>query len=133
MQEINSQSERLSQQLNQIGSAALAKMLAALVELSNREKSKAKSLQVTRENPSETPSVESATASRTNSSEAAMDSGFKVTQKDSSNPDLSPKQQAEQSIAQLNSLLADREHFKRNRLSRLNSIKCSDSYILYSS
>lgn len=114
MQEINSQSERLSQQLNQIGSAALAKMLAALVELSNREKSKAKSLQVTRENPSETPSVESATASRTNSSEAAMDSGFKVTKKDSNNPDLSPKQQAEQSVAQLNSLLAERKHFKRD-------------------
>jgi hypothetical protein len=114
MQEINSQSERLSQQLNQAGSSALAKMLAALVELSNREKSKAKSLQVTRENPSETPSVKSDTASPTNSSEAAMDSGFKVTQKDSNNPDLSPKQQAEQSIAQLNSLLADREHFKRN-------------------
>jgi hypothetical protein len=114
MQEINSQSERLSQQLNQAGSAALAKMLAALVELSNREKSKAKSLQVTRENPSEIPTVESATVSRTNSSEAAMDSGFKVTQKDSSNPDLSPKQQAEQSIAQLNSLLADRKYFKRD-------------------
>jgi hypothetical protein len=114
MQEINSQSERLSQQLNQVGSTALAKMLSALVQLANREKSKAKSLQVTRENPSETPSVESATASRTNSSEAAMDSGFKVTQKDSNNPDLSPKQQAEQSIAQLNSLLANRKHFKRN-------------------
>jgi hypothetical protein len=114
MQEINSQSERLSQQLNQAGASALAKMLAALVELSNREKSKAKSLQVTRENPSETLSVKSATASRTNSSEAAMDSGFKVTKKDSSNPDLSPKQQADQSIAQLNSLLANREHFKRD-------------------
>lgn len=115
MQEINSQSERLSQQLNQTGSAALAKMLAALVELSNREKkSKVKSLQVTRENPSETPSVKSATASRTNSPEATMDSGFKVTQKDSNNPDLSPKQQAEQSIAQLNSLLANRKHFKRD-------------------
>jgi hypothetical protein len=115
MQEINSQSERLSQQLNQAGSAALAKMLTALVELSNREKkSKAKSLQVTRKNPSETPSVKSATASRTNSSEAAMDSGFKVTKKDSNNPDISLKQQAEQSIAQLNSLLADRKHFKRD-------------------
>jgi hypothetical protein len=114
MQEINSQSERLSQQLNQAGSAALAKMLAALVQLSNREKSKAKSLQVTRENPSETPSVKSATASRTNSSEAAMDSGFKVTQKDSNNPDLSPKQQAEQSIDRLNSLLANQKYFKRD-------------------
>jgi hypothetical protein len=114
MQEINSQSERLSQQLNQVGSAALAKMLAALVELSNREKSKAKSLQVTRENPSETPSVKSATASRTNSSEAAMDSGFKVTQKDFNNPDLSPKQQAEQSIERLNSLLANRKYFQRD-------------------
>jgi hypothetical protein len=114
MQEINSQSERLSQQLNQVGSTALAKMLAALVQLANREKSKAKSLQVTRENPSETPSVKSATASRTNSSEAAMDSGFKVTQKDSNNPDLSPKQQAEQSIAQLNSLLVNQKHFKRD-------------------
>lgn len=112
MQEINSQSERLSQQLNQAGSAALAKMLAALVELSNREKSKAKSLQVTRENPSETPSVKSATAYRTNSPEAAMDSGFKVTKKDFNNPDLSPKQQAEQSIAQLNSLLANQKYFK---------------------
>jgi hypothetical protein len=114
MQEINSQSERLSQQLNQAGSAALAKMLAALVELSNREKSKAKSLQVTRENPSETPSVKSATASRTNSSEATMDSGFKVTKKDSKNPDLSPKQQAEQSIDRLNSLLANQKYFKRD-------------------
>jgi hypothetical protein len=114
MQEINSQSERLSQQLNQIGSAALAKMLAALVELSNREKSKAKSLQVTRENPSEIPTVESATVSRTNSPEATMDSGFKVTKKDSNNPDLSLKQQAEQSIAQLNSLLANRKHFKHD-------------------
>jgi hypothetical protein len=114
MQEIHSQSERLSQQLNQAGSAALAKMFAALVELSNREKSKAKSLQVTRENPSETPDVKSATASRINSSEATMDSGFKVTQKDSNNPDLSPKQQAEQSIAQLNSLLVNQKHFKRD-------------------
>jgi hypothetical protein len=114
MQEINSQSERLSQQLNQVGSTALAKMLAALVQLANREKSKAKSLQVTRENPSETPSVKSATVSRTNSSEAAMDSGFKVTQKDSSNPDLSPKQQAEQSIDRLNSLLANQKYFKRD-------------------
>jgi hypothetical protein len=114
MQEINSQSERLSQQLNQVGSAALAKMLAALVELSNREKSKAKSLQVTRENTSEIPTVESATAYRTNSPEATMDSGFKVTKTDSNNPDLSPKQQAEQSIAQLNSLLANQKHFKRN-------------------
>jgi hypothetical protein len=114
MQEINSQSERLSQQLNQAGSAALVKMLAALVQLSNREKSKAKSLQVTRENPSETPSVKSATASRTNSPQAAMDSGFKVTQKDSNNPDLSPKQQAEQSIDRLNSLLANQKYFKRD-------------------
>jgi hypothetical protein len=114
MQEINSQSERLSQQLNQAGSAALAKMLAALVQLANREKSKAKSLQVTRENPSETPSVKSATASRTNSSEATMDSGFKVTKKDSNNPDLSPKQQAEQSIDRLNSLLVNQKHFKRD-------------------
>ncbi len=69
---------------------------------------------LTRENPSETPSVKSATVSRTNSSEAAIDSGFKVTQKDSSNPDLSPKQQAEQSIAQLNSLLVNQKHFKRD-------------------
>ena len=114
MQEINSQSERLSQQLNQAGASALAKMLAALVELANREKSKAKSLQVTRENPSEIPTVESATVSRTNSPEAAMDSGFKVTKKDSNNPDLSPKQQAEQSIAQLNSLLANQKHFKHD-------------------
>ena len=115
MQEINSQSERLSQQLNQAGSAALAKMLAALVELSNREKkSKAKSLQVTRKNPSEIPTVESATVSRTNSPEATMDSGFKVTKKDSNNPDLIPKQQAEQSIDRLNSLLANQKHFKRD-------------------
>jgi hypothetical protein len=114
MQEINSQSERLSQQLNQVGSTALAKMLAALVQLANREKSKAKSLQVTRENQSETPSVKSATASRTNSPEATMDSGFKVTQKDSNNPDLSLKQQAEQSIDRLNSLLANQKYFKRD-------------------
>ncbi|WP_373539549.1 hypothetical protein [Chamaesiphon sp.] len=110
MQEIYSQSERLSQQLNQVGASALANMMAALVRLSNREKNKAKSLQVTRENPS----VGSVTVSRTNSPEATMDSGFKVTRKDSNNPDLSPKQQAEQSIERLNSLLPDRKYLQRD-------------------
>jgi hypothetical protein len=85
-------------------------MIAALVQLSNREKNKAKSLQVTRENPS----VGSVTVSRTNSPEATMDSGFKVTRKDSNNPDLSPKQQAEQSIERLNNLLPDRKYFQRD-------------------
>jgi hypothetical protein len=109
MQEIHSQSERLSQQLNQVGASALANMMAALVRLSNREKNKSKSLQVTRE----APSVESVKVSRTNSPEATMDSGFKVTRKDSNNPDLSPKQQAEQSIERLNSLLANQKYFQR--------------------
>jgi hypothetical protein len=110
MQEIHSQSERLSQQLNQVGASALANMMAALVQLSNREKNKAKSLQVTRE----APDVESVQVSRTNSPEATMDSGFKVTRKDSNNPDLSPMQQAEQSIERLNSLLANRKYFQRD-------------------
>ncbi len=110
MQEIHSQSERLSQQLNQVGASALANIMAALVRLSNREKNKAKSLQVTRE----TPAVKSFTVSRTNSPEVPMDSGFKVTRKDSNNPDLSPKQQAEQSIERLNSLLPDRKYFQRD-------------------
>ena len=110
MQEIHSQSERLSQQLNQVGASALANMMAALVRLSNREKNKSKSLQVTRE----APSVESVKVSRTNSPEATMDSGFKVTRKDSNNPDLSPKQQAEQSIERLNSLLANQKYFQRD-------------------
>jgi hypothetical protein len=110
MQEINSQSERLSQQLNQVGASALANMMAALVQLSNREKNKAKSLQVTRE----APDVESVKVSRTNSPEATMDSRFKVNRKDSNNPDLSPKQQAEQSIERLNSLLANRKYFQRD-------------------
>jgi hypothetical protein len=98
MQEIHSQSERLSQQLNQVGASALANMMAALVQLSNREKSNDKKL----------------TVSRTNSPEATMDSGFKVTRKDSNNLDLSPKQQAEQSIDRLNSLLANRKYFQRD-------------------
>jgi hypothetical protein len=110
MQEIHSQSERLSQQLNQVGASALANMMAALVRLSNREKNKAKSLQVTRE----APAVKSFTVSRTNSPEVPMDSGFKVTRKDSNNPDLSPKQQAEQSIDRLNSLLANQKYFQRD-------------------
>ena len=110
MQEIHSQSERLSQQLNQVGASALANMMAALVRLSNREKNNAKSLQVTRE----TPDLESATVSLTNSPEATMDSGFKVTHKDSSNTDLSPKQQAERSIEQLNGLLANQKYFQRD-------------------
>lgn len=110
MQEIHSQSERLSQQLNQVGASALANIMAALVQLSNREKNKSKSLQVTRTNPS----VGSVTVSRTNSPEATMDSGFKVTRKDSNNPDLIPKQQAEQSIERLNSLLPDRKYFQRD-------------------
>ncbi len=110
MQEIHSQSERLSQQLNEVGSKALANMMAALVQLSNREKNKAKSLQVTRKNPS----VGSVTVSRTNSPAATMDSGFKVTRKDANNPDLSPQQQAEQSIERLNSLLPDRKYFQRD-------------------
>jgi hypothetical protein len=110
MQEIHSQSERLSQQLNEVGSKALANMMAALVQLSNREKNKAKSLQVTRKDPS----VGSVTVSRTNLPEATMDSGFKVTRKDSNNPDLSPQQQAEQSIGRLNSLLPDRKYFQRD-------------------
>lgn len=110
MQEIHSQSERLSQQLNEVGSKALANMMAALVQLSNREQNKAKSLQVTRKNPS----VGSVTISRTNSPEATMDSGFKVTRKDANNPDLSPQQQAEQSIERLNSLLPDRKYFQRD-------------------
>ncbi|WP_373543861.1 hypothetical protein [Chamaesiphon sp.] len=110
MQEIHSQSERLSQQLNQVGASALANMMAALVRLSNREKNKAKSLQVTRE----APAVESVKVSRTNSPEATMDSGFKVTRKDSNHPDLSPKQQAEQSIERLNSLLANQKYFQRD-------------------
>ena len=110
MQEIHSQSERLSQQLNQVGASALANMMAALVRLSNREKNKAKLLQVTRE----APAVKSFTVSRTNSPAATMDSGFKVTRKDSNNPDLSPKQQAERSIERLNSLLPDRKYFQRD-------------------
>jgi hypothetical protein len=110
MQEIHSQSERLSQQLNQVGASALANMMAALVQLSNREKNKSKSLQVTRE----APDVESVKVSRTNSPEATMDSGFKVTRKDSNNPDLSSKQQAEQSIERLNSLLPERKYFQHN-------------------
>ncbi|AFY92585.1 hypothetical protein [Chamaesiphon minutus] len=110
MQEIHSQSERLSQQLNEVGSKALANMMAALVKLSNREQNKSKSLQVTRE----APDVESVKVSRTNSPEATMDSGFKVTRKDANNPDLSPKQQAEQSIERLNSLLPDRKYFQRD-------------------
>jgi hypothetical protein len=110
MQEIHSQSERLSQQLNQVGASALANMMAALVRLSNREKNDAKSLQVTRE----TPDLESVTVSRTNSPEATMDSGFKVTRKDSINPDLSPKQQAERSIERLNGLLANQKYFQRD-------------------
>jgi hypothetical protein len=110
MQEIHSQSERLSQQLNQVGASALANMMAALVRLSNREKNKSKSLQVTRE----VPDLESVKVSRTNSPKATMDSGFKVTRKDSNNPDLSPKQQAEQSIERLNSLLPDRKYFQRD-------------------
>jgi hypothetical protein len=110
MQEIHSQSERLSQQLNQVGASALANMMAALVLLSNREKNKTKSLQVTRE----APDVESVKVSRTNSPEATMDSRFKVNRKDSNNPNLSPKQQAEQSIERLNSLLPDRKYFQRD-------------------
>jgi hypothetical protein len=112
MQEINSQSERLSQQLNQVGASALANMMAALVKLANREKqSKDKQLSVTRENPSEAPSVESATVSRTNLPAANMNSGFKVTSKNSNNPDITPKQQAERSVEKLNSLLANKKHF----------------------
>jgi hypothetical protein len=110
MQEIHSQSERLSQQLNEIGAKALANMMAALVQLSNREKNKAKSLQVTRE----VPTVGLVKVSRTNSPAATMDSGFKVTRKDSNHPELSPKQQAEQSIERLNSLLPDRKYFQRD-------------------
>jgi hypothetical protein len=110
MQEINSQSERLSQQLDRTGSTALANLMAALVALSRRQQSKAKLLQVTRE----TPDLKSATVSRTNLPEATMDSGFKVTRKDSLNPDLSPKQQAEQSIEQLNGLLANQKYFQRD-------------------
>jgi hypothetical protein len=110
MQEIHSQSERLSQQLNQVGASALANMMAALVRLSNREKNKSKSLQVTRE----VSDVESVKVSRKNSPKATMDSGFKVTQKDSNNPDLSPKQQAEQSIDRLNNILPDRKYFQRD-------------------
>jgi hypothetical protein len=110
MQEIHSQSERLSQQLNQVGASALANMMAALVRLSNREKNDAKSLQVTRE----APAVGLFTVSRTNSPSANMDSGFKVTRKDSHHPDLSPKQQAERSIERLNSLLPDRKYFQRD-------------------
>jgi hypothetical protein len=109
MQEIHSQSERLSQQLNQVGASALANMMAALVQLSNLEKNKSKSLQVTRE----APDVESVKVSRTNSPEATMDSGFKVNRKDSNNPALSPKQQAEQSIERLNGLLANQKYFQR--------------------
>ena len=110
MQEIHSQSERLSQQLNQVGASALANMIAALVRLSNREKNKAKSLQVTRE----APAVGAVTVSRTNSPQATMDSGFKVTRKDSNNPDLSPQQKAEQSIERLNSFLPERKYFQRD-------------------
>ncbi len=110
MQEIHSQSERLSQQLNQVGASALANMMAALVRLSNREKNKAKSLQVTRA----APAVKSFTVSRTNSPAATMDSGFKVTRKDSNHLDFSPKQQAEQSIERLNSLLPERNYFQRD-------------------
>jgi hypothetical protein len=98
MQEINSQSERLSQQLNQVGASALANMMAALVQLSNRQKSNDKKLTVT----------------RINSPVASMDSGFKVTRKDSNNTDLSHKQQAEQSIEQLDSILPDRKYFQRD-------------------
>jgi hypothetical protein len=110
MQEIHSQSERLSQQLNQVGASALANIIAALVRLSNREKNDAKSLQVTRE----APDVKSVKVSRTNSPEATMDSGFKVTRKDSNNPDLSPKLQAQRSIEQLNVLLANWKYFRRD-------------------
>jgi hypothetical protein len=114
--QIHSQSERSSQQLNQAGASAFANLMAALVKLSNREKknkTKSKKLTVTRTNPSEARSVESATASRTNLPETTMDSGVKVTRKDSDNPDLSPEQQAERSIEQLNSRLANQKSFSR--------------------
>jgi hypothetical protein len=113
MQELHSQSERTSQQLNQAGASALANLMAALVKFSNREKKgEDKKLTVTREVSDETPAIESTTVSRTNSPEQNMDSKFKVTRTDSNNPDLSPEQRAEKSIEKLNSSLANQKQFK---------------------
>jgi hypothetical protein len=94
MQEINNQADRLTQQLSKLGAVALGKILTALVELSNRER-KAKSTKVTRKN---TP-------------EADMKSEFTVTRKDSENPNITPRQQAEEAIALLNSRLANLKTF----------------------
>jgi hypothetical protein len=114
MQELHSQSERTSQQLNQTGASALANLMAALVKLSNREKKgEDKKLTVTREVSDETPAIELTTVSRTSSPKQDMDSKFKVTRTDSNNPDLSPEQQAERSIEKLNSTLANQRQFKR--------------------
>jgi hypothetical protein len=99
MQEIHSQSEKLSQQLNQAGTAALKNLMLAVHELSKGNLRKVK---------------KSAQVSRTSSPEAAMDSRFKVTKKDSQNHDINPRQQAEKSVEQLNSLLANHTKFKRD-------------------
>lgn len=97
MQEIHSQSERLSQQLNQAGAAALKNLMLAVHELSKGNLRKVR---------------KSTEVSRTNSPEAAMDSGFTVTRKDSQNPDITPRQRAEKSVEQLNSSLANHKKFK---------------------
>jgi hypothetical protein len=96
MQEINNQADRLTQQLSKLGAVALGKMLTALVELSNRER-KAKSTKVTRKN----------------THEADMKSEVTVTRQDSKNPDITPRQQAEEAIIRLNRRLANLITFNR--------------------
>ncbi len=99
MQEIQNQSEKLSQQLNQAGAVAFKNLMLALHELSKLDlKPKKKPIEV----------------SKTNSPEAAMNSGFKITSKDSQNPDLTSRQQAERLVQQLNSSLANHKKFNRD-------------------
>ena len=99
MQEIHNQSEKLSQQLNQAGASALKNLLLAVNELSKLNLRKLR---------------KSTKVSRTNSPEIAMDSGFKITNKDSQNPDINLEQQANKSVEHLNSSLANQKKFNRD-------------------
>ena len=99
MQEIHNQSEKLSQQLNQTGASALKSLLLAVNELSKLNLRKLR---------------KSTKVSRTNSPEIAMNSGFKITNKDSQNPDINLEQQANKSVEYLNSSLANQKKFNRD-------------------
>lgn len=99
MQGNQEQQEKLSQQLNQAGAVAVKNLMLAVNELSKLNLRKIrKSIKV----------------SRTNSTEAAINSGFKITNTDSPNPDIDLQQQAKRSVEHLNSSLANQKKFNRD-------------------